>query len=276
MAGVLDNKQILVKIFIGIFVGLIGISMLLYLVPQGPGSGTEADASDVVAKVGNQTVSIADVRQQLSEIQRRNQVPKALEGLYARQILSQLVYTKEVQYEAARLGIKVTDEEIADRVKQYLPTAFNGGNPVGMDQYAQQVQQRFGMTVPVFEDQIKQLLLEEKFRRLVTDGISASPAELQEQFRYQNEKVKLDYALIKPEDLEAKITPDEAEIKAAYEKRKSQYQIPEKRVAEYGLVDLTRLRQNVQISDDDLKARYQRDIQQYEVPNRVHVEHILF
>ncbi len=235
MAGAWDNRQILVRVFIGIFIGLIAISMLLY-----------------------------------------NQVPKPLEGLYARQILSQLVYTKEVQYEANRLGIKVTNEEIADRVKQYLPTAFNGGNPVGMDQYAQQVQQRFGMAVPVFEEQIKQLLLEEKFRRLVTDGISASPAELQEQYRYQNEKVKLDYALIKPEDLEAKINPDEAEIKAAYEKRKSQYQIPEKRMVEYGLVDLTKLRQNAQISDDDLKAKYQRDIQQYEVPNRVHVEHILF
>jgi len=33
--------------------------------------------------------------------------------------------------------------------------------------------------------------------------------------------VKLDYAFIKPEDLEAKITPDEAEIKAAYEKNRS-------------------------------------------------------
>jgi len=31
------------------------------------------------------------------------------------------------------------------------------------------------MTVPVFEDLIKQGLLEEKFRRLVTDGVSAGP-----------------------------------------------------------------------------------------------------
>jgi peptidyl-prolyl cis-trans isomerase D len=169
---------------------------------------------------------VAEVRQQLSEIERRNQVPKPLEGLYARQILTQLVYTKEVQYEANRLGIRVTNEEIADRVKQFLPTAFNGDSPVGMDQYTQQVQQRFGMTVPVFEDLIKQGLLEEKFRRLVTDGVSAGPNELLEQFRYQNEKVKLNYALIKPEDLEAKITPSDAEIKEAYEKSKSQYQSP--------------------------------------------------
>src|SRR5258705_759848 len=259
MAGAWDNKQILVRVFIGIFIGLIAISMLLYLVPQGPNS--DAESSDVVAKIGSdQTVTLAEVRQQLSEIERRNQVHRPLEGLYARQILTQLVYTKEVQYEANRLGIKVTNEEIADRVKQFLPTAFNGDSPVGMDQYAQQVQQRFGMTVPVFEDLIKQGLLEEKFRRLVTDGVGGGPNELMEQFRYQNEKVKLSYALIKPEDLEAKITPPDAEIKEAYEKSKGQYQIPEKRTVEYGLVDLTNLRQSVQISDDELKVKYQQDI----------------
>jgi peptidyl-prolyl cis-trans isomerase D len=276
MAGALDNKQILVKIFIGIFVGLIGISMLLYLVPQGPGTGSGADASDVLAKVGNQTVSLADVRQQLSEIQRRNQVPKALEGLYARQILNQLVFTKEIEFEAQRLGIKVTNEEIADRVKQYLPTAFNGDNPVGMDQYSTQVQQRFQMTVPVFENLVRQGLLEEKFRRLVTDGVSVGPHELEEQFRYQNEKVKLDYALIKPEDLESKITPDEAAIKAYYEQNRSRYTVPEKRVVEYGLLDQEKIRQSVEVSEDELKAKYMQNIQDYQVPNRVHAEHILF
>src|SRR5262249_17317388 len=226
--------------------------------------------------IGNQTVSLAEVRQQLSEIQRRNQVPKALEGLYARQILNQLVFAKEIEFEAERLGIKVTNEEVADRVKQYLPTAFNGDSPIGMDQYTAQVQQRFNMTVPVFENLIRQGLLEEKFRRLVTDGVSVGPNELAEQFKYQNEKVKVDYALIKPEDLESKITVDDAAIKAYYEKNKTRYTIPEKRVVEYGLVDLAKLRQSIQISDDDLKIRYQQDIQQYQVPNRVHAEHILF
>jgi peptidyl-prolyl cis-trans isomerase D len=145
-----------------------------------------------------------------------------------------------------------------------------------MDQYTLLVQQRFGMSVPVFEDLIKQGLLEEKFRRLVTDGVSAGPTELMEQYRYQNEKVKLNYALVKPEDLEAKITPNEDEIKAAYEKRKSQYQTPEKRSVEYGLIDVSKLRQSVQISDDDLKVKYQQDLAQYQVPNRVHAQHILF
>src|SRR5437660_4764242 len=273
MAGAFDQRKLGVRIILGAVIGVLGIGMLSYLLPTGP--RTDMGYNDTVAKTGDQTVSLCEVRQQLSEIQRRNQVPKPLEGLYARQILTQLVYTKEVQYEANRLGIKVTNEEIAERVKQYLPTAFNGDSPVGMDQYAQQVQQRFNMTVPVFEDLIKQGLLEEKFRRLVTDGISAGPSELMEQYRYKNEKVKLQYALIKPEDLEAKITPSDAEVKDAYEKRKSQYMIPEKRAVEYGLVDQIKLRQAIQISDDDLKVKYQQDIQQYQVPSRVHAQHIL-
>ena len=118
-------------------------------------------------------------------------------------------------------------------------------------------------------------MLEEKFRKLVTDGISVGPAELQDEFRNKNEKVKLDYALIKPEELEAKITPDEAEINASFEKNKSKYQVPEKRVVRYALVDVNRIRQSLQISDDQLKIQYQQNIKQYQVPNRVHAEHIL-
>ena len=272
--AVFDNRKTGMRILLGAVVLVLGGSMLLYLVPQSPGTG-EASSTDVVAKVGDQTVSTAEVRQQLAEIQQRNSVPQQLESLYARQILNQLIFQKEIEYEAKRLGIHVSDQEQADRIRQFLPTAYNGDTFVGRDRYAAEVQARFQLTVPAFEELIRQGLLQDKFRKLVTDGVSVGPSELQDEFKYRNEKVKLDYAFIKPEDLEAKITPDEAEIKAAYEKNKSRYQVPEKRVVRYGLVDLNQLRQTAQISDDELKAQYQQNIQQYQVPNRVHVEHIL-
>ena len=272
--AVFDNRKTGMRILLGAVVLVLGGSMLLYLVPQSPGTG-EASSTDVVAKVGDQTVSTAEVRQQLAEIQQRNPVPQQLESLYARQILNQLIFQKEIEYEAKRLGIHVSDQEQADRIRQFLPTAYNGETFVGRDRYAAEVQARFQLTVPAFEELIRQGLLQDKFRKLVTDGVSVGPSELQDEFKYRNEKVKLDYAFIKPEDLEAKITPDEAEIKAAYEKNKSRYQVPEKRVVRFALVDLNQLRQTAQISDDELKAQYQQSIQQYQVPNRVHVEHIL-
>ena len=275
MAGSSDNRQqIFSRILLGAVVLVLAGGMLLYLVPSMPGTG-EASSSDTVAKVGDESVSMAEVRQQLSDIEQRNQVPKQLESLYAQQILKQLVFQKEIEYEAKRLGVHVSDQERAERIRQFLPTAYNGDTFVGMDRYAAEVQGRFQMTVPVFEEQIRQGLLLEKFRKLVTDGISVGPDELQEEFRYKNEKVKLDYVLLKPEDLAAKINPDEAEIKAAYEKNKAKYLVPEKRVVRYALADVNQLRQNTQVSDDEMKVQYQQDIQQYQVPNRVHVDHIL-
>ncbi len=272
--AVFDNRKTGMRILLGAVVLVLGGSMLLYLVPQSPGTG-EASSTDTIAKVGDQTVSTAEVRQQLAEIEQRNQVPKQLESLYARQILNQLIFQKEMEYEAKRLGIRVSDQERANRIRQFLPTAYNGDTFVGMDRYASEVQARFQLTVPAFEELIRQGLLQDKFRKLVTDGVSVGPSELQDEFKYRNQKVKLDYAFIKPEDLESKITPDDAEIKAAYEKNKSRFQVPEKRIVSYGLIDLNRLRQTAQLSDDELKAQYQQNIQQYQVPNRVHVQHIL-
>jgi len=274
MAGANDKSKLGYRILLGTVVLVLGGSMLLYLVPQSPVSGELS--TDMVAKIGDESVSVQDVRQQLNQIEQRNPNMKPLESLYAQQILKQLVFQKEIEYEAKRLGITVSDQERADRIRQYVPTAFNGGAFVGMDRYSAEVQARYQMTVPVFEELVRQGLLEEKFRKLVTDGISVGPAELQDEFRYKNEKVKLDYALIKPEDLEAKISPDEAEIRAAYEKNKSKYQVPERRVARYALVDVNQIRQGVQVSDDMLKQQYMASIQQYQVPNRVHVQHILF
>src|ERR1700738_1152276 len=273
MAVAKDSRKTGYRILLGAVVLVLGGSMLLYLVPQTPGTG-EASSTDIVAKVGSETVSAAEVRQQFAEIQQRNQIPKQLESLYARQILNQLIFQKEIEYEAKRVGVRVSSQARADRSRQFLPTAYNGDTFVGMDRYASEVQARFQLSVPVFEELIRQGLLQDKFRRLVAHGVSVGPKEMQDEIKYRSEKVKLDYAFIKPEDLEAKIAPDEAEIKAAYEKNKSRYQVPEKRVARYGLIDLTQLRQIAPISDAELKAQYQQNIQQYQVPNRAHVKHV--
>jgi peptidyl-prolyl cis-trans isomerase D len=273
MAGAKDQSKLGYRILLGAVVLLLGGSMLLYLVPQTPGVGEVS--TDTVAKVGDESITVAEIRQQLDQVMQRNPAAKVMEPIYAQRILTDLVSQKEIEYEAKRLGITVSDQERADRIRQYLPTAFNNGTFVGMDRYAAEVQARFQLTVPVFEELIRQSLLTEKFQKLVTDGISVGPAELLDEFRYKNEKVKLDYALIKPEDLEAKINPDEAEIKAFYEKNKSNYQVPERRVVRYALVDVNQIRQGIQVSDDQLKVQYQKNIQDYQVPNRVHVEHIL-
>jgi peptidyl-prolyl cis-trans isomerase D len=273
MAGAFENQKVGVRILFGVIIGVIALSMLLYLVPQG--SNTAETSTEVVAKIGDQSVTLAEIHQQLNEIRQRNPIPQQLEGLYARNILNQMVMQKEVEYEAKRVGITISDKELADRIRQYVPSAFNGDTFIGKDAYAQEVRQRFQLTVPAFEELVRSSLVDERLHKFITDGISVGPAEVQEEFRVQNEKIKLDYALIKPEDLAAKINLDDSEIKSYFDQNKSKYQIPEKRVVRYALIDVNQIRQNTPVSDDELKAIYQQNIQQYELPNRVHAEHIL-
>lgn len=273
MAGGMENKKTGVRILLGVVIAVIAASMLLYLVPQGPGTGEAA--TDVVASVGGEKVTLSDINEQLGKLRSRGNVPKALESLYAHEILKQLVFQKEMDYEAKRLGIKVSDEERADRIRQILPMAFKDGKFVGMEQYRMMVQQNFQMPVETFEGLVKDSMVEEKFRKLITDGISLGPAEIKDQFAYDNEKVKLNYVVIKPEELVAKLVLDEGEIKTYYEKNVGKYQIPEKRVVRYAILDLNQIRQNIQVSDDELKPIYQANIAKYQVPNRVQAEHIL-
>src|SRR5712672_4807057 len=122
MAVAKDSRKTSMRILLGVVVLLLGGSMLLYLVPQTPGTG-EASSTDTLAKVGDLTVSSAEVRQQLAEIQQRNQIPKQLESLYARQILNQLILQKEIEYEAKRIDISVSNQESNERIHQFVPTA---------------------------------------------------------------------------------------------------------------------------------------------------------
>jgi peptidyl-prolyl cis-trans isomerase D len=258
---------------LGIVVGFLGIGMLLYLVPQGTDalSGTEA-----VATVGDQTISVSDVQDQLSRIQRNGQIPPALVSLYTQQVLDQLVYQKSLVLEAQRLGLSVSDEEHANFLRKLVPTAFAGDTFIGMDKYSAEVQTRFQMTVPQFETEIKNELLQEKFQQLVTDGVTATDDDVREEFRNANDKIKLDYVVIKPEDLQAKVEITDADLQAEFNKNKSQYVIPERRTLDYAVLSMAQLRQRAQVSDDEVKAYYQSHIDQYKLPDRAHVAHILF
>jgi peptidyl-prolyl cis-trans isomerase D len=270
----LHKKNLGVRIMLGVIVGLLGVGMLLYLIP---GQGTDSvSAADVVATVDNQSITVTDIRSQLGRIERTGAIPAALEPLYAQQVLNELVFQKELAIEAKQLGITVTDQERADRIRQLVPTAFVGGTFVGNDQYAAQVEAASGMGVPEFEDLVGQGLLEEKFRELVTDGMSVSPAEVQQEFRRRNDKIKISYVVVKPEDLQSKIEASDTDLSAYFEKNKGRYNVPERRVVQYAFLDLEQLRLHANISQDQIRAYYNDHLDRYKQPDRAHVAHILF
>lgn len=271
----LRKKNLAVRILLGVILGLVSLGMLVYLIPGG-GTSTVSSA-DTVAEVDGQPINVLEVQQQMQRITRNGgNIPPALQGLYAQQILKQLIYQRMLEAEAQRLDIRVTDQERAQRIRELLPTAFSGDTFVGMDRYSQDVLLRFQMSVPEFEGLVRQGLLEEKVRHLVTDGVSVTPDEVAQEVRRRNEKIKLEYVVIKPEELQSKVEVSDAELSAYFEKNKARYVVPERRVVRYALLDLNQLRQQVRVSEEELRAAYNENLERYKLPNRVHAAHILF
>jgi peptidyl-prolyl cis-trans isomerase D len=68
------------------------------------------------------------------------------------------------------------------------------------------------LTVPQFEALVKQEILINKLRDLVTSSATVTDAEVRKQFEKQNTKVKFDYAVIKKDDILKSIHPADAEL----------------------------------------------------------------
>lgn len=272
----LSQSKTAVKIFLGGVLVLICGAMVLTLAPVGGIGGSNTTSPNAVATVGGEDISVMDVRQEFEQQTRGQNIPQVMQGLYMRQVLDQMVFQRLLAMEAQRLGIQVTPDEITQRIKELLPTAFPGGVWIGAERYAQEVEIRTGMTVPQFEDYVRTAVLVDKFKFLVTDGISVTPQEVEAQYRYANEKIQLDYTEIKPADLQDSIKPTDAELAAYFTKNEAQYQIPEKRSAKYALLDLDQLKQSIKISDADAQSYYQQHLDDYKVENRVDVAHIVF
>jgi peptidyl-prolyl cis-trans isomerase D len=269
------DKNRWIKISMAVILSVICLSMVITLIPGLVGGAVSTDSPDTVASVGGQSISVVDVQRQLEQVTRNQQVPDVLRGFYARQVLDQLVFQRALNIEAERLGIGVTTDEETQRIRQILPAAWSGDSWL-KDKYAEVVQTYTGMSVPEFETSLRDEMLQNKFRQIVTGGISVSAAEVEQEFRRNNEKVKIEYALVKPSALAASIHPSDTELASYFAKNSFKYQVPEKRSARTALLDLAKLKSNAPVSDAETQAYYNAHLHEYKVENRAHVEHILF
>jgi peptidyl-prolyl cis-trans isomerase D len=264
-----------IKITMTVILVVICVSMVVTLVPGLVGGAVGTSNPDTIASVAGQDISLSDVQRQLNQMTQNQSVPAMLKGLYAHQLLDNMIFQNALNVEATRLGISVTPEEESERIKQILPNAWAGG-VWQKDVYANAVQAGTGMSVDQFEKALHDEMLTQKFRSIITAGISVGTDDVMKEFRRRNEKIKIEYALVKPTDLASSIHPSDAELAAYFAKNASKYQIPEKRSASYALLDLAKLRASTQVGDDALRKYYNENIDAYKVQNRSHVEHILF
>jgi peptidyl-prolyl cis-trans isomerase D len=262
---------------------VICVSMVWYLVPNGSTLGLGAPGAGIVATVSGEEIHTTEVRQQAQRMVQQ-QFPQGgaqasmLVPFFAQRAFDDLVNEKVLLIEARRMGLKATDDDLREYMHQGQlgQTLFPDGKFIGQDQY-QDLVTRFGYTVPVFEELVKEEILVNKLRSLVVGSASVTDAEIRQQFEKGSTKIKFDYAVIKKDDIVKGLHPADAELKAYFNLNQKNYlnSIPEKRQLKYVVFDSDKMLDQTQVTPQDLKSYYDQHSEEFRTPEQVNVRHIL-
>ncbi len=259
------------------FLLIICLGMVVYLIP-GFMSDTTVTQSGVVATVGDQDIHTQEVAKLVQAQLRAQRLPPQFASFLTQRAAQSLIQRAEVRYEAGRMGLKVSDEEVRDELRNgpYKQIFFPGGTWIGQQKYDELLREN-NTTIEEFESGLRDDLLSRKLFNTITAGVSVSPAEIEAAYKDQNTKVKFQYAVLDVAALQKDIKPTDAELKAYYEANKPRYQnsIPEKREVRYFVLSDKDAEAKVIVDAGDLQRYYSSHQDDYRVPERARVRHIL-
>jgi peptidyl-prolyl cis-trans isomerase D len=263
---------------------LVVLAFIVFYIPDFL-RGPEADvqATDTIAVVDGHAIR-ADEFQRLYQAQVQayrsayggNVNEQLLKQLgIEQQILQQMVDSRAAVVEADRLGINVSDEEVRQRILS-IPSLQENGAFIGEVRYQQLLaSQQPPVSVSDFEQSLRESLQIEKLRLALTEWMSVPDAELVQEYRKRNDKVKLAVVALTTESVSSQITATDAEVEAYFEGHKETFRVPEKRKIRYVLVDVDAMRAKITPTQADIDAAYNDNIQQYSTPEQIRASHIL-
>jgi peptidyl-prolyl cis-trans isomerase D len=268
-----EKKLLLSLLLVPLIFGLVA-----YLVPGMPGGVWGGGVGNTaLASVAGAEITAQEFTSAYQRFLRTNQFPYDRQFLKTlqidRQILNQLISKETMLADAKRLGIDATANEIQQKILA-LPYFRDNGSFV-FSRYEAILKQN-GLTAQQFEDDVREEIIRDKLKNLITDWVTVSEKELEEEFRNRNEKVKVSYIIFDPSMYTKSVTLEEADFKAYYDQNKENYRVPEQRKVKYLFIDTGSLRDSVQISDAEVKNYYQQNLSTYQLPEKVRAAHILF
>jgi peptidyl-prolyl cis-trans isomerase D len=269
MFDLFRSRDKAVRIFLGGLLLLVAASMLLYLVPGGPTAGTRNTGDQIAAEIGGEPITEQEVQARIQSAMRNQHVPENLLYVYVPRIMESLIRERAMAYEARRLGIEVSDADLANIIQ-----SIGGGQFGDRTAYERFVGEQ-GMTIPQFEAVVREQELASRLQTMAAAGIVVTPEEARQYYNEQNEKVKLQYIAFSAGALKDKINPTPAELEAYFNRNRGFYKTPEKRDLDVLIVDQSKVAESIELPEAQIRNWYGSHLDQFRTPERVHVRHIL-
>ncbi len=259
------------------------LAFILLYIPSFLQTDARAGSSQVVASVDGREITADRFRrvyqqqmQQYRSAYGANVDERMLKQLGIDQrIVQQMLEEETALAEASKLGITATDEEVRERIA-VLPALQENGRFIGEERYRQLLQMQNPPLRPdEFEEQVRRGVTVEKLQAALTNWITVTDKEVDQEFRRRNEKVKLAVVSFPSDKFREGLAATDAELNTYFEAHKNELKIPEKRKVKYAVIDMQAAREKIQISPEDIQRSYEDNQQQYSTPEQVRASHIL-
>ena len=268
----LGNREKFKKLGMAALLLMVSASMLLYLVPNYDRNSGSNDM--VAAQIGKETVTETEVRHTIQALTKGRQLPAEVVPNYVPEMINQIITERAMAYEADRLGLQVTDQDVADALRQNYAGLFPEGKFVGKDVYAAMLAQQ-GATIEQFEGNLKRDMLIARLRQVALEGTIVKPLEIESEYHKKNELLKIQFVKMPVDKYKKEAEPTDEEVASYYKSNLARFTSPAKKNLAILVADQAKIEASLVPSDADLMTVYNENLNNFRMPERVQARHIL-
>jgi peptidyl-prolyl cis-trans isomerase D len=200
------------------------------------------------------------------------ELPPELKARLQDQILEGLIRDALMSARTEGLGYRVPDQDLRDAVRSEPAFQFNGQYS---PEIARAALAQAGLSLEKYQDDLRSELQRQQLESGIRDSDFLTAGELQRARELQYQEREVRFAVLPPEKFQPTTPPDDAAVQAYYKAHQPEFMTPEWAHLQYGELTLAQVAAQFPISDADLHAAYDKQKAQFEQPERRHAHHIL-
>ncbi len=229
--------------------------------------GFRADQSGRVAAVNGQAITIDQYRETYNNLLDRyrqqfgGQLNDELIEMFQlrQQALDLLINQKLMEMEAQRLNFRVSDEALADHIRNI--EAFQSDGIFDSRRY-QDILRRIRTTPEQFEEQQRQALLIQKLQDFIVESVKVSDDEVMEFFKWNNTLINIKYTLFDPLKYEVEVA-DEETLRSYFEENQEVFRTRPMRKVRFVQIQPGDYVQEIEVSEWEIRQYYDDNLDEF-------------
>jgi peptidyl-prolyl cis-trans isomerase D len=200
--------------------------------------------------------------------------PQMMRSLNLRQVaVEQLVEQAIINRQAHRLGLRISDEDLAREIESQ--SAFQSDGRFDVERY-NEILRNNDIEPANFESDTRRRMLTDLMREMISNTAQVSPDEARREFNRFGEKLSLAYIEFPWQTFTAGVNPDARQVAKFYNENKDMFRLPDQIKLVFIRYDAAALASSQTFSGAEIESYYESHLKDtFTHPEQVRARHIL-